>query len=1078
MFGHAVVLILTTSHLQEERCPDCNSRLLNTEMFTRSQTYRTRRPCCGNADTYKDLVMSIPPLSAEWKAIHRMSTFQRFGRKANHLCSFAVASPSQSGVKDDHGRVVRARGVHLPDVEVSAKNPFRCLRLEGHNVFVSDKILDHPRVSEPRRRPLDMRASAVRDMHWFIADGWEMNSKIPESVRALATYMRNVLRTTHVVAHQAVLPVSIGEAIKAQGAYDNDDNGATGDAFMPCTNHAWVSIRGNTMSQPYLVAIYRHPSGNGRNFVPEVQFVSLKTRKVLLDGWWDVMAYPAIFPMNALPWVFCPDAASRLSRRDFLCFLIYTQYSGFWCTRLTQEYLLNCYSSIRAESLFKHRLRIEEFRKGASKDDMRSQPQDEELDDAADLPDRFFSSVPESEHGGPTYFKQVVCKGLFVASSFQSVNVLFWTMTVSPQWPCIKELFAVDGRSNRTTDCHLLETTRAFCGFRELARQSFESGDFLPNPRASSRQRARRCQWSLDSMENQGRGLCHVHGVTCYGGDRWTPSDIDCIVWATVPTDEQRKEFRTLYKDVDLRALVLKFQVHKCGPNCYTDVLDSCGRSTGNQVCKKGFPKMLTPVTVVHDRNAPTYRRFTEQDRYIVPYNPHQLCRAQCHVCVEVTVGARAIPYILAYTGKGDPHARCAIYQAQKRAREQGHHADAITEYQAKHTIVAPEAVARILKEPYVSLYPPVRVIQVHGSDAVPATVKAFVAFSDIQKWLNRPLQEPYLSMTLQRFVSETFTVDAGSVPQTALTLDDCHVLPSRRAGFSVYLNNKVVLHNNRVRKAQDRVSAAQKAVEAFTLQGIQIPELPVNPHKRAKGRRFARWTQDAISIARATNPDFDRGRMFAAAMKELDSAEAHFDHLLHNRSDVPLVMLRTVGRCMTERYCMRLFLVNVASLATTHQELLTWPPILSHGPRHCQQDVEVLTTFSEVCEKAGLFSNAGLADAILREAVHSQIATPEQVTNLLVMCITMLVDAGCAHSLLQKWWQHAALEGEEYRHVLQRVFQRCLRHGVNLAHSHPDFAGALSAPRLAKTYRLLHGFTVLSACRSHSAIQHERTEA
>jgi hypothetical protein len=162
-------------------------------------------------------------------------------------------------------------------------------------------------------------------MHWFIADAWEYDSEIGQTIRDLAHRMRTLLRSTHVVAHQQELPATVQDAISSRGVGTFEATGPSGQDLVARTHQAWVRNRGVTLSQPYLVGIYRHPMGNGRNFVPMVRHVDLETRTVLRDGWWDVMACPAVLPMGELPWVFCSDANTRLSRRQFLAYLIYTQ---------------------------------------------------------------------------------------------------------------------------------------------------------------------------------------------------------------------------------------------------------------------------------------------------------------------------------------------------------------------------------------------------------------------------------------------------------------------------------------------------------------------------------------------------------------------------------------------------------------------------------------------------------------------------------------------------------------------------------------------------------------------------------
>jgi hypothetical protein len=133
---HPYVHAESPSVLQETYL-DCGCKLFNTEIDTLSGAPRARRPCCGNATMYRDLKLSNPPLSEEWKMTHRSDAFQRVGRKANHLCSFAVASPSASGVRDCNNMRIRAKGVHYQAVDASSKNSFRRLQLEVHNVFVS-----------------------------------------------------------------------------------------------------------------------------------------------------------------------------------------------------------------------------------------------------------------------------------------------------------------------------------------------------------------------------------------------------------------------------------------------------------------------------------------------------------------------------------------------------------------------------------------------------------------------------------------------------------------------------------------------------------------------------------------------------------------------------------------------------------------------------------------------------------------------------------------------------------------------------------------------------------------------------
>lgn len=103
------------------------------------------------------------------------------------------------------------------------------------------------------------------------------------------------------------------------------------------------------------------------------------------------------------------------------------------------------------------------------------------------------------------------------------------------------------------------------------------------------------------------------------------------------------------------------------------------------------------------------------QDGNIVSYNPFQLCAHQGHVHVTAVSGARAIPYICKYLGKGDTCARAAIISERKKRREQGSEqpVDIGLTYMKHRMVSYSEALVRFLEAPLVRRWPAVATVKV-----------------------------------------------------------------------------------------------------------------------------------------------------------------------------------------------------------------------------------------------------------------------------------------------------------------------------------------------------------------------------
>jgi hypothetical protein len=85
-------------------------------------------------------------------------------------------------------------------------------------------------------------------------------------------------------------------------------------------------------------------------------------------------------------------------------------------------------------------------------------------------------------------------------------------------------------------------------------------------------------------------------------------------------------------------------------------------------ICSKGFPKPLTPVTLIKDDGYAQHRRedgpifverkvgnqtFKLNDEWVVPYNPFLSCMFDCHINLEYISTISAVAYIHKYIHKG-----------------------------------------------------------------------------------------------------------------------------------------------------------------------------------------------------------------------------------------------------------------------------------------------------------------------------------------------------------------------------------------------------------------------------------------
>ena len=85
------------------------------------------------------------------------------------------------------------------------------------------------------------------------------------------------------------------------------------------------------------------------------------------------------------------------------------------------------------------------------------------------------------------------------------------------------------------------------------------------------------------------------------------PADIDKVISAELPEDP-----------VD-RALIKKFMMHSHRDGRIPEYCKK--RSSSLPLCRFQYPKPITPVTHIDATSRVIYRRRTEEDQMVVPYN-------------------------------------------------------------------------------------------------------------------------------------------------------------------------------------------------------------------------------------------------------------------------------------------------------------------------------------------------------------------------------------------------------------------------------------------------------------------------
>ena len=200
------------------------------------------------------------------------------------------------------------------------------------------------------------------------------------------------------------------------------------------------------------------------------------------------------------------------------------------------------------------------------------------------------------------------------------------------------------------------------------------------------------------TIEYQKRDLPHMHLlVFLEEQDKiQTVEQIDAVISAQIPE---------LNLHPQLHSVVTQYMLHgPCSPQ----------RCIENNVCKKRFPKVYTPHTIIKEDGYPDYarpengrtvqkRQDVFDNRHVVPHPRELLVQFDCHINLEVCGSIKAVKYIHKY-----------IYKGPDRATIQTEGHDEIRTYLDARYISSTQACHNIFEFPMHMEWPAIYRLPIH----------------------------------------------------------------------------------------------------------------------------------------------------------------------------------------------------------------------------------------------------------------------------------------------------------------------------------------------------------------------------
>jgi Helitron helicase-like domain at N-terminus len=377
-----------------------------------------------------------------------------------------------------------------------------------------------------------------------------------------------------------------------------------------------------------LAAIIAYDNTTARQIKPRqlvIRKIEGYTQQIpTVSSLWEPLAYPLLFPHGTLGWGVNEDSNLDETHGQN----VPTTQMWYYRARLLREPRFRIFGRLANEYMVDMFTRDLECRLSYIRaNQFRIRQEDASLTGIANDEDVSNVYLPSSFIGSKRWASEQIADSLAIAASLGNPT-FFITMTCSPDWSEIQNQL-LPGQT--WTDVPIV-VVRVFKRKLALLEQTLEH--LFPNLRLV---------YIIHSVEFQKRGLPHAHIIVKYSAECHTPSDIDSIVSAEIPPDEE-----------DAR-LVSRFMKHthppaSQPPSKYCQKEDANGKRT----CRFHYPRPLQQYTTIDSEGRVFYRRRKEGDQIIVPYCLELLRLFKCHLNFEVASTAHLFQYLFKYIHKSE----------------------------------------------------------------------------------------------------------------------------------------------------------------------------------------------------------------------------------------------------------------------------------------------------------------------------------------------------------------------------------------------------------------------------------------
>lgn len=589
--------------------------------------------CCGPRGSHLNAAPTLPPLPAEFNEFIHHPRASELSRNLNLVFSFA--SMETTADFPDYG---------------------------GDSGFIAIQGKVYHRV-----RPSHANSS----VRWILYDGF-MNSLAPHETLAnqippawIRAIQQALIRVNPFVLYLRVLS-QIPPALCPDAQIIIEDTGTSPEiaAFMSYENTAMVEVRARRL-------IIRR-TDEGSHAIPTISRL------------WEPLAYPLFFPFGTLGWGVVGSTSQLCPRHAYDNPLPDRSATQMWYYRvlLLHDERFEIFGRLTNEYLVDMFTRDLDCRLNYIRENQHNvMREDAELMGVASVEPTENIYLPSSFLGSNRWASEQIADSLALAAQY-GPPTFFITMTCNPTWPEI-----VSQLCPGQTHTHVpLIVVRVFK--QKLRRLEQLLSSMFPN--------AGHIVYFIHSIEFQKRGLPHAHILVKYSSDCVSPSAIDAVVSAELPTDPTD------------RLLVEQHMMHKHPPADSRVLARYCQRETdGVRTCRFHYPHPVRSETTVDHGGRVLYRRRHEEDGMVVPHCLPLLRALHCHINFEVANSSHLFQYIFKYIHKGPDRARYTV-------RAPGQAVDEIEEYWNARYLSAGEAAWRILGFHITRKYPAVTALPVH----------------------------------------------------------------------------------------------------------------------------------------------------------------------------------------------------------------------------------------------------------------------------------------------------------------------------------------------------------------------------